>query len=162
VNVNLFIFTDEWVFRVRFVVAGDISKRKIENLYKNLQFVGRSKDTGTAASGEDASVRGLWLEIPGLPEAESTVFNAQPGGEGEAYFERTMNDDALLAVSIERTSAKDSASGTTLTPGDTAKLAARLVALRKEITLDEYNITVTESVEKLAEIYTYPTSTRPT
>jgi hypothetical protein len=85
-----------------------------------------------AADG-DAGVRGLWglwIEIPGLPEADSVEFNRQPGGESEAYFERTMNDDGLFEVSIDRIYAKDSDSGATLTPADTAKFAIPCLAAR--------------------------------
>jgi hypothetical protein len=160
--VDIFIFTDEWVFRVHFAIArdaiGKMISDKLDNWLENLKIVARSKDTETAAAVNDASVRGLWIEIPGVPEADSAVFNGQPSGEGEAYFERTMNDDRLLAVSIERIYAKDRDSGATLTPGDTGKLTVRLAALREGITLKEDDINVTESIGELAELYTYPTS----
>ena len=52
----------------------------------------------------DGKVKGLWLEIPGLPEASSTTFNIQSDGEGEAYFERDFDGliealDELVAKS---------------------------------------------------------------
>ncbi|MDR3279773.1 MAG: hypothetical protein LBT23_04605 [Synergistaceae bacterium] len=105
-------------------------------------------------AAEDDKVKGLWLEIPGLPEAESTSFNVQAGGEGEAFFERTM-DGGTLVVSIERIDSEDR-SGNVLAPGDAGKLSVRLQALRHEIDVDEADIDVTESVEGLAEIYSYP------
>jgi hypothetical protein len=71
-------------------------------------------------AADDSDVKGLWVEIPGLPEAGSTSFNAQSGGEGEAYFERIIDDGALV-VSVERIDVEDR-NGDTWGPGDAAKL----------------------------------------
>jgi hypothetical protein len=111
-----------------------------------------------ARAADDNEVKGLWLEIPGLPEASSTSFNVQSGGEGEAYFERVL-DDGLFVVSIERVYAENRATGDAWGPGDTAKLAVRLESLRKEIEVAEDDIDVTESDEDFAEIFSYPVST---
>ncbi|MDR1481888.1 MAG: hypothetical protein LBI74_04620 [Synergistaceae bacterium] len=108
-------------------------------------------------AADDGNVKGLWVEIPGLPEAGSTSFNAQPGGEGEAYFERIMDDGALV-VSVERIDAENR-NGDTWGPGDAAKLAVRLENIREEIEVAEDDIDVTEQEEELAEIYSYPVAT---
>jgi hypothetical protein len=111
-----------------------------------------------ARAADDSEVKGLWLEIPGLPKASSTSFNVQSGGEGEAYFERVL-DDGLFVVSIERVYAENRATGDAWGPGDTAKLVVRLESLRKEIEVAEDDIDVTESDEDFAEIFSYPVST---
>jgi hypothetical protein len=105
----------------------------------------------------DSDVKGLWIEIPGLPEAGSTSFNVQSGGEGEAYFERIIDDGALV-VSVERVYAEDR-NGDAWKPGDAAKLTVRLESIRKEIEVAEDEVDVTESEEELAEIYSYPVAT---
>jgi hypothetical protein len=130
-RIHQLFYSGSGVFMKRFFVLSVLALAVAVNLLP----------ASALAAGDDASVRDLWIKIPGLPEADSAVFNGQPGGEGEAYFERTMNDGGLFAVSIERIYANDSASGTTLTPADTAKLAVRLAALRNEITLKEEDVT---------------------
>ena len=102
----------------------------------------------------DGKVKGLWLEIPGLPEASSTTFNIQSDGEGEAYFERDF-DGGILKVSIERIYSEDR-NGEALGPGDTGKLVVRLQSLRKDIEIDPDDVEITESVEELEEIYSQP------
>jgi hypothetical protein len=102
---------------------------------------------------DDGKVKGLWIEIPGLPEARSTSFNVQSDGEGEAYFERDFDDG--LKISIERIYAEDR-NGEALAPGDTGKLVLKLQSLRKGIKIDPDDVEITESVEELEEIYSYP------
>ena len=105
---------------------------------------------------DDGKVKGLWIEIPGLPEARSTSFNVQSDGEGEAYFEQDFDDG--LKISIERIYAEDR-NGEALTPGDTGKLVVKLQRLRKDIEIDLDDVEITESVEELEEIYSYPVAT---
>lgn len=105
----------------------------------------------------DAKVKGVWMEIPGLPEASSTTFNVQSDGEGEAYFERDF-DGGILKVSIERIYSEDR-NGEALTPGDTGKLVVKLQRLRKDIEIDPDDVEITESVEELEEIYSHPVAT---
>ncbi len=105
----------------------------------------------------DGKVKGLWLEIPGLPEASSTTFNIQSDGEGEAYFERDF-DGGILKVSIERIYAEDR-NGEAFTPDDTGKLVVKLQSLRKDIEIHPEDVEITESVEELEEIYSHPVAT---
>jgi hypothetical protein len=109
-----------------------------------------------ARAADDSKVKGLWIEIPGLPEASDSSFNVQSGGEGEAYFERIM-DSRSLKISVERISSENR-DGDILLPSDTGELTVRLELLREnqEISLDD--IEITESVDELAKIYTYPVS----
>lgn len=105
---------------------------------------------------DDGRVKGLWIEIPGLPEASSTSFNVQSGGEGEAYFERNF-DGGILKITIDRIYSEDR-DGEALTPDDTGSLVVMLQSLREFIEMDPDDIDVTESVEELEEIYPYPVS----
>lgn len=106
---------------------------------------------------DDGRVKGLWIEIPGLPEASSTSFNVQSGGEGEAYFERNF-DGGILKISIDRIYS-EGRDGETMTPSDTGSLVVMLQSLREFIEMDPDDIDVTESVEELEEIYPYPVAT---
>jgi hypothetical protein len=105
-------------------------------------------------AADDDKVKGLWLEIPGLPEASSTSFNVQAGGEGEAYYERTI-EDGMVVLSIERIYAEDR-NGDMRVPADAGKLTVSFNSLRYEIEVAEGDIDVTESIEELAKIYSYP------
>ncbi|MDI9370979.1 MAG: hypothetical protein GX181_06450 [Synergistaceae bacterium] len=105
---------------------------------------------------DDGRVKGLWIEIPGLPEACSTSFNVQSGGEGEAYFERNF-DGGILKISIDRIYSEDR-DGEALTPSDTGSLVVMLQSLREFIEMDSDDIDVTEFVEELEEVYSYPVS----
>ncbi len=105
---------------------------------------------------DDGKVKGLWIEIPGLPEARSTSFNIQSDGEGEAYFEQDFNGG--LKISIERIYAENRY-GEALTPDDTGKLVVKLQSLRKDIEIDPDDVEITESVEALEEIYSHPVAT---
>ncbi len=111
----------------------------------------------TSARAGDSKVKGLWLEIPGLPEASSTSFNVQSGGEGEAYFERNF-DGGIVKISIERVYSEDR-NGDALVPGDTGKLTVKLESLRENMEIALEDIEITESVENLEEIYSYPVAT---
>ena len=102
----------------------------------------------------DGRVKGLWLEIPGLPEEGATSFDVQPGGGGEAFFEWSMDDGALV-LSIERIRSKDRDGGV-LEPGDAGRLSVRLQALRHKTEVDEAGISAAELVEKPRKIDSYP------
>jgi hypothetical protein len=105
-------------------------------------------------AADDDRVKGLWVELPDLPEAGSTSFSVQAGGEGEAYYERIL-EDGMVVLSVERIYAEDR-NGDMRVPADAGKLTVSLQSLRKEIEVAEENIDVTESIEELAEIYSCP------
>jgi hypothetical protein len=166
-EADIFIFTDDWVFRVDFSIASESAEKyapQIEGWCNSMKLRdggSESKKTGGAKSAEardteakDAGVKGLWAELPGLPETSQTVFTAQSGGEGPAYFERTM-DDGKLVVSIERVY-RENNKGEERGPEDAGKLTAELELLRKEREIGEDDINVTESIDELAELYSYP------
>ena len=156
-EADIFIFTDDWVFRVDFSIASESAEKyapQIEGWCNSMKLRdgggGAKEAEARDAEAKDAGVKGLWVELPGLPESSQTVFTAQSRGEGPAYFERTI-DDGKLVVSIERVY-RENNKGEERGPDDAGKLTAELELLRKEREIGEDDMNVTESIEELAEL----------
>jgi hypothetical protein len=107
-------------------------------------------------AADDSKVVGLWVEIPDLPEASSTSFNVQSGGEGIAYYERTLGN-GNLKVAVERIYSENN-QGQTLTAADTGELTVRQAKIREDVDIVVDDLSVSESIDELSEKYGSPVS----
>lgn len=95
----------------------------------------------------DGEVKGLWIEINGLPESTFDV-DFQMNDEGVASYTR-MIDDGLVALVVERLPVEND-EGEMITPDNLAALVASFEGI------EEDGIAVTADMDNFAELFTYP------
>lgn len=98
-------------------------------------------------TSDDDAVEGLWIEVSKFPEeADPVAFDMND--EGVASFTRILKGGAVVLV-VERLPVSN-ADGEPLTPENLGKLVADYEGIAED------EITITPSLDALAELYSYP------
>jgi hypothetical protein len=163
-NQDIFIFTDEWVFRVHLSIAADhvddYDSDEMEGWFEKMTIVERgSSETGEAEgdenSGEpDANVKGLWLKCPGFPEDAEALEFMDDEELGEVQYTRGLDDGALQFM-IRRQTIEDSE----LRTPDDVKDLLEMIVNNGEGEGDVDSIKVDTEAGAFVELFSYPCAT---